>query len=139
MPRPCPIGSGLGSAPSSRSAHREAVASLEQGLEALAHLTQTRTTLEQAIDLRLQLRSALNVGNVSGATLSALWHTCARLSPAVSLDDPQRLAEVLLFLSRHFSFMSAHDQASAAAQRVLALAPASGDIALRARAVSVWA
>ena len=46
------------------------------------------------------------------ATLSALWHAQAE-ALAVSLDDPQRLAEVLLFLSRHFSFMSAHDQASA--------------------------
>jgi tetratricopeptide (TPR) repeat protein len=102
----------------------------------LAHLPQNRTTLEQAIDLRLALRSALNVGNVSGSDFErTLTYLREAEALAVSLDDPQRLAEVLLFLSRHFSFMSAHDQAIAAAQRVLALAPTRGDIALRARAV----
>ena len=73
-----------------RSAHREAVASLEQGLEALAHLTQTRTTLEQAIDLRLQLRSALNVGNVSGSDFE---RTLAYLREAEALAvSPRRPA-----------------------------------------------
>jgi len=42
-----------------RSAYREAVASFEQALEALGHLPESRPTLEQAIDLRLTLRTAL--------------------------------------------------------------------------------
>ena len=42
-----------------RSAYREAVGSFEQALSALAHLPETRDTREQAIDLRLALRSAL--------------------------------------------------------------------------------
>ena len=42
-----------------RSAYREAVGYWEQALEALAHLPTDRTTLEQAIDLRLELCSAL--------------------------------------------------------------------------------
>jgi tetratricopeptide (TPR) repeat protein len=118
-----------------RSAHREAVASLEQGLEALTHLPQTRTTLEQAIDLRLALRSAFNVGNVSGSDFErTLAYLREAEALAVALDDPHRLAEILLFLSRHFSFMGAHDQAIAAAQRVLTLVSASGDVALHARA-----
>ena len=37
-----------------RSAHREAVAYFEQALMALAQLPERRTTLEQAIDLRLR-------------------------------------------------------------------------------------
>ena len=41
-----------------RSAHREAVGSFEQALSALPHLPETRDTREQAIDLRLALRSA---------------------------------------------------------------------------------
>jgi tetratricopeptide (TPR) repeat protein len=53
---------------------------------------------------------------------------------ATTLDDPQRLAQVSGFLSRHFSFMGAHDQAIAIAQRVLALATDDGDIVLHALA-----
>src|SRR5207253_426028 len=42
-----------------RSAYREAVAYFEQALAALAHLPERHETLEQAIDLRLDLRNAL--------------------------------------------------------------------------------
>jgi predicted ATPase len=42
-----------------RSAHWEAVADFEQALSALRHLPEQRDTHEQAIDLRLALRSAL--------------------------------------------------------------------------------
>ena len=42
-----------------RSAYREAVGSFEQALSALPHLPEQRDTREQAIDLRLALRSAL--------------------------------------------------------------------------------
>ena len=42
-----------------QSAHREAVGYFEQALIALQHLPETRDTREQAIDLRLALRSAL--------------------------------------------------------------------------------
>jgi DNA-binding winged helix-turn-helix (wHTH) protein/class 3 adenylate cyclase/tetratricopeptide (TPR) repeat protein len=41
------------------SAYPEAVASFEQALKALTHLPESRDTLEQAIDLRLSLRTAL--------------------------------------------------------------------------------
>jgi predicted ATPase len=42
-----------------RSAYREAVGTFEQALHALAQLPETRATREQAIDLRLALRNAL--------------------------------------------------------------------------------
>ena len=42
-----------------RSAYREAVGYFEQALSALPHLPETRDTREQAIDLRLALRTAL--------------------------------------------------------------------------------
>ena len=42
-----------------RSAHREAVGYFEQALSALTHLPEQRDTREQAIDLRLALRTAL--------------------------------------------------------------------------------
>ena len=53
-----------------RSAYREAVGYFEQALGALAHLPETRDTREQAIDLRLALRSC---ARVTGETRSALF------------------------------------------------------------------
>jgi tetratricopeptide (TPR) repeat protein len=55
-------------------------------------------------------------------------------SLAAAFDDPRRLGQVSLFLSRHFYMMGAHDQAIAAAQRALALTTASGEVSLQALA-----
>jgi class 3 adenylate cyclase/tetratricopeptide (TPR) repeat protein len=114
-----------------RSAHREAAASLERGLEALSHLPQNRATLEQAVDLRLALRTALNASGDWGRSLTYLREAEAL---AAALDDPRRLAEVSVFLSRHFSFMGVYEQAIATLQRALTLATASGDVVLHALA-----
>ena len=114
-----------------RSAHREAVGYFEQALSALPHLPETRDTREQAIDLRLALRSALRPSGDLGRILAYLREAEAL---AVALDDPRRLGQVSLFLSDHFRFMGAYDQAIAAAQRALALATASGDVVLHALA-----
>jgi tetratricopeptide (TPR) repeat protein len=53
---------------------------------------------------------------------------------AAALDDPRRLGQVSHWLSGHFYFIGAHDQAIAAAQRTLALAAAGGEVALHAPA-----
>jgi class 3 adenylate cyclase/tetratricopeptide (TPR) repeat protein len=114
-----------------RSAYREAVASFEQALGALAHLPETRATRAQAIDLRIALRSALWPSGDLGRIL-ALLREAETLAEA--LDDPRRLAQVSLFLFENFRFMGAYAPASAAAQRALALATASGEVVLRAQA-----
>ncbi len=103
----------------------------EQALNALPHLPETRTTREQAIDLRLALRSALLPARNLERILALLREAEAL---AAALDDPRRLGRVLRFLARQFYFGSAHDQAIAAAQRALALATASGDVVLHALA-----
>ena len=90
-----------------------------------------RDTREQAIDLRLALRSALLPSGDFGRILACLREAEAL---AEALDDPRRLGQVSLFLSSHFYFMGAYDQAIAAAQRALALATASGDVVLQALA-----
>ena len=59
-----------------------------------------------------------------GRILAAL-HEAEALAEA--LDDPRRLARVSSFLSAHFNFIGAYDQAITAAQRALALAMTSGD------------
>jgi class 3 adenylate cyclase/tetratricopeptide (TPR) repeat protein len=114
-----------------RSAHREAVGYFEQALSAVAHLSETRDAREQAIDLRVALRSALWPSGDLGRILACLREA---ESLAEALDDPRRLAQVSLFLSENFRFMGAYDQAIAAAQRALAFATAGGDVVLRALA-----
>jgi tetratricopeptide (TPR) repeat protein len=114
-----------------RSAYREAVGYFDQALSALQHLPEQRDTIEQAIDLRLALRSALWPSGDSGRIL-----VCLREAEALAetLDDPRRLAQVLLFLSVHFYFRGTYDQSVTAAQRALALATAGEDGVLHALA-----
>ncbi len=114
-----------------RCAYREAMGSFEQALSVLSHLPEQRDTREQAIDLRLALRSALFPSDDSGRILTLLREAEAL---AEALDDPHRLGQVSGFLSFHFRLTGAHDQAIAAAQRALALAMARGDDVLHALA-----
>ncbi|HSF32320.1 MAG TPA: adenylate/guanylate cyclase domain-containing protein [Candidatus Tectomicrobia bacterium] len=114
-----------------RSAHREAVGYFEQALSALPHLPEQRDMREQAIDLRLALRSALVPSGDLGRTLLCLREAEAL---AEALDDPRRLGQVSAFLSNYYYVMGANDQAIAAAQRALALTTSSGDGVLQALA-----
>ncbi|MGH8065527.1 MAG: ATP-binding protein [Candidatus Entotheonellia bacterium] len=114
-----------------RSAHREAVGYFEHALSALPHLPEQHATHEQAIDLRLALRSALLPSGNSGRLLLYLREAEAL---AVALDDRLRLGHISGFLSVHFRNMGAYDQAIASAQRALALATAGGDPVVQALA-----
>ncbi len=114
-----------------RSAHRGAVESFERALSALRHLPEQRDTHEQAIDLRLTLRSALLPSADSGRILMYLREAEAL---AVAIDDPRRLGHISGFLSVHFRNMGAYDESIASAERALALATASGDDVVRALA-----
>jgi tetratricopeptide (TPR) repeat protein len=116
-----------------RSAYREAVEYFEQALSTLQHLPEQRATREQAIDLRLALRTALgpSSGAEGGRVLAYLREAEAL---AVALADSRRLGHVLRFLSIAFTTRGAYDQAIAAGQRAFALATASGDGVLQAQA-----
>ncbi len=114
-----------------RSAYPEAVGYFEQALSTLPHLPETRDTREQAIDLRLALRTALWPSGDFVRTLACLREAEAL---AAALDDPRRLGQVSIFLSHQFYAKGAYDQAIAAAQRALALATAGGEVVLQARA-----
>jgi tetratricopeptide (TPR) repeat protein len=114
-----------------RSAHREAVEYFEQALSALSYMPEQRDTREQAIDLRLALRSALAPLGDYGRILAALREAEAL---AEALDDPRRLARVSSFLSFDFCRRGLYDQAIAAARRALALATARGEVILQAEA-----
>jgi tetratricopeptide (TPR) repeat protein len=114
-----------------RSAHREAVGYFEQALMVLAQLPEQPDRREQGIDLRLALRSALQP---SGDYRRILTYLCEAEALAVALDDHRRLGQVLGFLSNHFHLIGAYHQAIAAAERMLALAEAGGEIVLGALA-----
>jgi tetratricopeptide (TPR) repeat protein len=106
-----------------RSAHREAAEHFEQALAALRHLPERRDTVEQAIDLRLDLRSALVPLNEHARVFD---HLRAAEALAERLDDPQRLGRLACYLCFSFSVIGEHDRAMASGQRALALAATSG-------------
>ena len=110
-----------------QSAYREAVGYFEQALGALAHLPETRDRHEQAIDLRLVLRTALFPSGDFERILALLGEA---ETLAVALDDPRRLAQVSFFLCNHFFMKGAYDQAIVTGQRTRALAMAVGEIVL---------
>jgi tetratricopeptide (TPR) repeat protein len=112
-----------------RWALREAVVYFEQALVAGGHLPECRETLEQAIDLRLDLRNALIALRELGAMLH---HLRQAETLATALDDQRRLGWVSAYMANYFSFSNTYDQDRAVecGQRALALAAASGDFAL---------
>jgi tetratricopeptide (TPR) repeat protein len=106
-----------------RSAHREAAECFEQALAALAQLPERRDTVEQAIDLRLDLRSALVPLNEHARVFG---HLRVAEALAEQLDDPQRLGRLASYLCFYFSVIGEHDRAMASGQRALALATTRG-------------
>jgi tetratricopeptide (TPR) repeat protein len=106
-----------------RSAHREAVSYFEQALTALAHLPEHRDTLEQAIDLRCDLRNALLPLGDHAWTLD---HLRAAEALAERLGDPQRLGQITARLCIPFLAIGEPRRAMAAGQRALAMAASSG-------------
>jgi tetratricopeptide (TPR) repeat protein len=115
----------------SRSANREAVVCFEQALVALEHLPESRATLEQAIDFRLDLRSALGPLGEYGRILDLL-HTVEPLAQA--LGDQLRLGDIFTAMTNAFRMHGDHDRALAFGQRALALAVALEHGGFQARA-----
>jgi tetratricopeptide (TPR) repeat protein len=105
-----------------RAAFREAVACFEQALAALAQCPERRDTQEQAIDLRLDLRHALQTLD----ELARLFdHLCEAEALAERLGDDRRLGQIVRHLAFYFSTIGEYDRAIVACQRALALATSS--------------
>ena len=111
-----------------RSACREAVSCFEQALSALHHFPENDTTHEQAIDIRLDLRSALSVLGEYGRILDELREVTAL---ATTLTDQRRLGQVSSYMLPHFNTMGDYGSAIATAQRILALDDTLRDFALQ--------
>jgi predicted ATPase/class 3 adenylate cyclase len=110
------------------SANREAVACFEQALEVLQHLPENRNTMEQAIDLRFELRSALLPLGEVNRVLNYLRETEAL---AQTLNDRRRLGQATSLLSAQFFFMSDHEQAIISGQRACTFVDALEEFALQ--------
>jgi class 3 adenylate cyclase/tetratricopeptide (TPR) repeat protein len=112
-----------------RSANREAVACLEQALDALRHLPETREAMEQAIDLRFDLRNPLTALGELGKLHAHLREAEAF---AATLGDQRRLGRVANYLSILFTQTGEYARGIQFGQRALAVGEALGDLGMRA-------
>jgi class 3 adenylate cyclase/tetratricopeptide (TPR) repeat protein len=111
-----------------RSANREAVLCFEQALTALQHLPDTRERLEQAIDLRFDLRTALfPLGEFER---SFGWLREAE-GLARTLDDQRRLAQLSVYMCHNLRETGHLTEALAFGQSAQALAESLGDARLQ--------
>jgi class 3 adenylate cyclase/tetratricopeptide (TPR) repeat protein len=116
-----------GAKAAARSANREAVAYFEQALAALGHLPEGHETLEQAIDLRFDLRSSLLPLGEFGRIFEYLQEA-EKLTEA--LGDQRRLGRLTAYLTNYVSLMGDQTRALEYGERALALAKALDDFPL---------
>jgi len=95
-------------------AYREAVPLLEQALEVLRRLPETETTIDQAIEARLELRSALFVLNEHGRVRQLLGEAAA---VAEKRGDHRRLGGIFSTAAISHVVEGDHQAALDAAQR----------------------
>jgi tetratricopeptide (TPR) repeat protein len=120
-----------GSKASAHSAYRDAVSSFERALEALSHLQQSRETLEQVVDLRLDLRGSLFPLGQSKAMLDHLQEA-ERL--AKSLEDQRRTAWASVYLSECLRLIGDLNSAQRFAQTACAIAATLDEFPLQTAA-----
>jgi tetratricopeptide (TPR) repeat protein len=92
---------------SQRSANQQAREFFQTGLRALEHLPQSRTCLQQAVDLRLELRNPLYI-------LGEFDELHLRLREAESIaqriSDDRRLGRVFNLLTSYYGLVGKHDR-----------------------------
>jgi class 3 adenylate cyclase/tetratricopeptide (TPR) repeat protein len=114
-----------------RWALRDAGTHLEQALIATKHLSQSREAIEQAIDVRLDLRNAIHpLGEVERGM--GLMREAEPL--AERLGDETRMGRISLSLSVSLWMMGHSDGAQDPVDRALAIAESTDDALLRHRA-----
>jgi class 3 adenylate cyclase/tetratricopeptide (TPR) repeat protein len=111
-----------------RSANRESVTYFEQALVALKHLPESRTTVEQGIDIRVDLRGPLTALGEFPRALEFLGEA-ERLADAVG--DEARLGRISGYLTLFMLLVGEHARAVTLGQRALAIADAAGDLGVR--------
>lgn len=114
-----------------RWANREAAGFFDQALRGLATLPETRETLEQAIDLRFDLKTSLTA---VGQFERILGHLREAESLSRRLGDQRRLAQCLFHLCQTLGLSGDPKEATAFGQQALALADTLGDVPLQVAA-----
>ena len=110
-----------------RSAYREAIGFCEEALRVVPHFPDSRETLEQAIDIRFELRHAL--AQVEGyRTVRNHLQEAEKL--ATALGDRRRLGWVYDYLGNYHYNVGELEPAVQAATRALAIGADLGDLAL---------
>jgi class 3 adenylate cyclase/tetratricopeptide (TPR) repeat protein len=117
-----------------RAANREAVAHLEQALEALPRLAETRETVELTIDLHIDVRNAL-VPLGEWARIGGHLHEAEGLARA--LGDPHRLGRVATFMVSQCRATGDYDRAVKFGQEALSIARTLGDRSIEVLATSI--
>jgi len=117
-----------------RSALREAATYFEQALTALQHLPDSPALREQAIDVRFDLRNALQP---RGGLQQIFMHLQEAEALAKALGDQRRLGRAAAYLTDYFRLTGDRDRAIDWGQRAVASATESGDAALQIVA-STW-
>ena len=117
-----------GAKAATRSAYREAIAWFEQALGALTHLPESRQTIEQSIDLRLDLRSSLTP---LGEFPRIFDHLCQAEVFAERIGDQRWLGWISAFMTFHFWLSGDLNRAVTSGRRALAIAQAREDFALQ--------
>jgi transcriptional regulator with AAA-type ATPase domain/tetratricopeptide (TPR) repeat protein len=110
-----------------RSASSEAVACFEQALLALQHLSESRETFEQAIDIRLDLQGAL-VPLGERERMLAYLREADRI--AETLGDQRRVGRVAAYMCHALWWTGDPDRSVESGQRASDIASALGDVAL---------
>ena len=118
-----------GAKAAARSAYHEAAAHYTQAQEAMRHLSVTRETLEQTVDLALELRNALFIAGDLSKMFEPLQ---AAEAVADQLGDDVRRGRVAAVLTNSRWAIGDSNGAVAAGQRTLAIARTLGDPALHA-------
>jgi tetratricopeptide (TPR) repeat protein len=111
-----------------RSALQDARAWFEQTLSILKTLTESPSTLEQAFEIRLELRPVLTQ---LGEVRRALERLREAEALAERLNDDRRQGRVCAFMTNIHSLLGELDEARASGTRALAIARGSGDLELR--------
>jgi tetratricopeptide (TPR) repeat protein len=111
-----------------RPAYREAFTLFEQALEVLKHLPESRDCVEQAIDIRFDIRNVLQPLGEHDRIASFL-RDAERL--AARLDDPRRLGWVQSYLTDHYWLLGRTEEAAAAGERALGIAGQLFDLPLQ--------
>ena len=111
-----------------RSALQDARGWFEQALGALEALPESQSTLEQAFEIRLELRPVLNLLGELRPMLERLRQAEAL---AERLNDDRRRSQVCAFMANIHSLLGEPDQACALGTRALEMARQLGDLRLR--------